>query len=139
MQWLLVLVVLWGAVLIPPWIADRCRDRPVQTMASFTRRLQQLEQLEHAPYASEALARDAYGDDDYAAGVPAEAARFGRAGFAAHGGHGGHVVDGGHGGDHVDGVEYLDDEVPVRPDSAVSREMAPSSRPCATSGTTIWG
>ena len=63
MQWLLVLVVLWGAVLIPPWIADRCRDRPVQTMASFHKRLQQLEQLEHAPYASEALA-DAYGDGD---------------------------------------------------------------------------
>ncbi|HEY8545273.1 MAG TPA: hypothetical protein VIL36_09510 [Acidimicrobiales bacterium] len=61
MQWLLVLVVLWGAVLIPPWIADRRRDRPVQTMASFSRRLQQLEQLEHAPYASPALARDAYG------------------------------------------------------------------------------
>lgn len=126
MQWLLVLVVLWGAVLIPPWIADRCRDRPVQTMASFSRRLQQLEQLEHAPYASEALARDAYGDDDYAAGIPAEAARFGHAGFAsgsgssssagfASSGFDGHDVDDGY------GDEYLDDEVPVRPDSAVSR------------------
>lgn len=133
MQWLLVLVVLWGAVLIPPWIADRCRDRPVQTMASFSRRLQQLEQLEHAPYASESLARDAYGDDDHAAAVPAlpaEAARFGHAGsarsfgsagssgsagFSAHGAH--RVAD----ADDVYGDEYLDDEVPVRPDSVVSR------------------
>ena len=55
MQWLLVLSVLWGAVLIPPWIADRRRDRPVQTMASFHKRLWQLEQLEQAPYASPVL------------------------------------------------------------------------------------
>lgn len=55
MQWLLVLSVLWGAVLIPPWIADRRRDRPVQTMASFHKRLWQLEQLEQAPYASSAV------------------------------------------------------------------------------------
>jgi hypothetical protein len=80
-QWLLVLVVLWGAVLIPPWIADRCRDRPVQTMASFTRRLQQLEQLEHAPYASQALARDSYDDDahgdGYGPGVPTDGYGYG--------------------------------------------------------------
>jgi hypothetical protein len=127
-QWLLVLVVLWGAVLIPPWIADRCRDRPVQTMASFSRRLQQLEQLEHAPYASEALARDAYGDDDYATGIPAEAARFGNAGSASasrSSGASGSSGFAGHGGPDVDdgyGDEYLDDDdVPVRPDSAVSR------------------
>ena len=55
MQLLLVLAVLWGAVLIPPWIADRRRDRPVQTMASFHKRLWQLEQLENAPYVSAAL------------------------------------------------------------------------------------
>ena len=55
MQLLLVLSVLWGAVLIPPWIADRRRDRPVQTMASFHKRLWQLEQLEQAPYASDEL------------------------------------------------------------------------------------
>jgi hypothetical protein len=45
-QWLLFLAVLWGAVLIPPWLAERPRDKPVQTMASFHRRLWQLEQLE---------------------------------------------------------------------------------------------
>jgi hypothetical protein len=45
-QWLLFLAVLWGAVLIPPWLAERPRDRPAQTMASFHRRLWQLEQLE---------------------------------------------------------------------------------------------
>jgi len=52
-QLLLVLAVLWGAVLIPPWVADRRRDRPVQTMASFHRRLWQLEQLEQSPFTSE--------------------------------------------------------------------------------------
>lgn len=50
MPWLLLLAVLWGAVLIPGWLAERTRDRPVQTMASFHRRLWQLEQLEHDAY-----------------------------------------------------------------------------------------
>jgi hypothetical protein len=63
-QLLLVLAVLWGAVLIPPWIADRRRDRPVQTMASFHKRLWQLEQLEQAPYASESLGHDELDDVD---------------------------------------------------------------------------
>ena len=58
MPWLLLLAVLWGAVLIPGWLAERTRDRPVQTMASFHRRLWQLEQLEHDAY------RDAYQDVD---------------------------------------------------------------------------
>lgn len=105
MQWLLVLVVLWGAVLIPPWIADRCRDRPVQTMASFTRRLQQLEQLEHAPYASPALARDAYGDD-----VDSD-------GYDVGSGHGFGLQADGYGDEVLDG-----DDAPVRADgSGVSR------------------
>jgi len=56
--WLLLLAVLWGAVLIPGWLAERTRDRPVQTMASFHRRLWQLEQLEHDVY------RDVYQDVD---------------------------------------------------------------------------
>jgi len=144
-QWLLVLVVLWGAVLIPPWIADRCRDRPVQTMASFTRRLQQLEQLEHAPYASEALARDAYdtydayGDeaDDVAgyegadevpvgsssfrsvravrSGRPDPMARLARPVDSAD------AVPGYNTYADADADEHFDDEAPGRPDSGVSR------------------
>lgn len=48
MQWsLVVLAVLWGAALIPQWLADRQRDRPVESMASFHKRLWQLEQLDH--------------------------------------------------------------------------------------------
>lgn len=48
MQWsLVVLAVLWGAALIPQWLADRQRDRPVESMASFHKRLWQLEQLDN--------------------------------------------------------------------------------------------
>ena len=80
MQLLLVLSVLWGAVLIPPWIADRRRDRPVQTMASFHKRLWQLEQLEQAPYASDELGQVDHihfgddGDDGTAEGLGGGAA-----------------------------------------------------------------
>jgi hypothetical protein len=98
-EWLLVLLVLWGAVLIPPWLADRCRDRPVQTMASFHRRLQQLEQLEQAPYASESLALDSAGH------------RFvGRAGRSAHVSNVAQVAHVAHGG-HADGALYGDVEL----------------------------
>ena len=68
MQLLLVLAVLWGAVLIPPWVADRRRDRPVQTMASFHRRLWQLEQLEQSPFTSDLDDPVVY-DDDTPGGV----------------------------------------------------------------------
>lgn len=68
MQLLLVLAVLWGAVLIPPWVADRRRDRPVQTMASFHRRLWQLEQLEQSPFTSDDD-HLGYDDDDTPGGV----------------------------------------------------------------------
>ena len=72
MQWLLFLAVLWGAVLIPPWLAERPRDRPVQSMASFHRRLWQLEQLEPEHLYPSSL-DDAYEpdfDDDTPGGVP---------------------------------------------------------------------
>lgn len=53
MQWsLVVLAVLWGAALIPQWLADRRRDRPVESMASFHKRLWQLEQLDQSVPAS---------------------------------------------------------------------------------------
>jgi hypothetical protein len=68
-QWLLFLALLWGAVLIPPWLAERPRDRPVQTMASFHRRLWQLEQLEadHV-YSDAGEPFEPEGDDDTPAG-----------------------------------------------------------------------
>jgi hypothetical protein len=68
-QLLLVLAVLWGAVLIPPWVADRRRDRPVQTMASFHRRLWQLEQLEQSSFTSDLDDRVGYDADDTSGGI----------------------------------------------------------------------
>jgi hypothetical protein len=62
-QWLafVVLAVAWGVALIPQWLADRRRDRPVESMASFHKRLWQLEQLDHsvpAPVPSYGYAAD---------------------------------------------------------------------------------
>ena len=64
MQWLLFLAVLWGAVLIPPWLAERPRDRPVQSMASFHRRLWQLEQLESEHLYSDSASTSGAGEGD---------------------------------------------------------------------------
>lgn len=76
MQWLafLVLAVAWGVALVPQWLADRRRDRPVESMASFHKRLWQLEQLDHSVPAAVAMPRAAptpafadgdRGDDGY--------------------------------------------------------------------------
>lgn len=78
MQWLafLVLAVAWGVALVPQWLADRRRDRPVESMASFHKRLWQLEQLDHSVPAAVSLQRSAvaagpgyasaFADGDYA-------------------------------------------------------------------------
>lgn len=137
MEWLLVLLVLWGAVLIPPWIADRCRDRPVQTMASFHRRLQQLEQLEQAPYASESLALDSVGYGF--AGRAGRSARVSHVAHVAHVAHGGHadgalygdveLGDEGFGADVGAGYEVDDDELVGDPDArADAADAAGASR-----------
>jgi hypothetical protein len=74
---LVILAVIWGAVLIPPWLHNRRERQPVRTMASFHRRLDRLAVLE-------ALDRTRPRHGSYAVGMPMDAPDLGVGESAGH-------------------------------------------------------